>query len=270
MSEVDLDAYFVRIGYSGPRRPTLAVLKAIHALHPASIPFENIDVLLKQPIRLDATSLHAKMVQKQRGGYCYEQNTYFQKILEATGFSVRSIAARVLWHAPLGTVPPRNHMLLIIQMNDEEYLADVGYGRLTLTAPLCIKPHIEQQTLNGLYRVVPVGIEYQVQVKLLGQWVSLYQLSKHEQTAADWDVVNYYNSTHPNSPFTVNLMAALSVGGRRYGLLNSTLRIHQSDGSADVRVLESPEELEHVLRRNFKISLPEHCESLLSRIASKG
>jgi N-hydroxyarylamine O-acetyltransferase len=112
MSEVDLDAYFVRIGYSGPRRPTLAVLKAIHALHPASIPFENIDVLLKQPIRLDATSLHAKMVQKQRGGYCYEQNTYFQKILEATGFSVRSIAARVLWHAPLGTVPPRNHMLL--------------------------------------------------------------------------------------------------------------------------------------------------------------
>ena len=62
MSEVDLSAYFSRIGYSGPSTPTLAVLRAIHALHPASIPFENIDVLLKTPIRLDAASLHAKMI----------------------------------------------------------------------------------------------------------------------------------------------------------------------------------------------------------------
>jgi N-hydroxyarylamine O-acetyltransferase len=269
MSEVDLSAYFSRIGYSGPSTPTLAVLRAIHALHPASIPFENIDVLLKTPIRLDAASLHAKMIQKQRGGYCFEQNTYFQKILEATGFSVRSIAARVLWHAPPGVVPPRNHMALVVHMNDGEYLADVGYGRLTLNAPLRIEPHVEQHTVNAVYRLLPVGPEYQVQIKLVGEWVSLYQLSMQEQVPADWEVANYYTSTNPNSQFTTNLLVARTVGDRRYGLLNNMLRIHRIDGSADLRVLETPAELEQVLRHDFNIALPEHCGSLLSHIASK-
>ncbi|MFP5307569.1 MAG: arylamine N-acetyltransferase, partial [Gammaproteobacteria bacterium] len=37
---VDLDAYCTRIGYDGPRTPTLATLRALHQLHPAAIVFE--------------------------------------------------------------------------------------------------------------------------------------------------------------------------------------------------------------------------------------
>ena len=269
LSAIELAAYFARIGYAGPAQPTMAVLRAIHALHPASIAFENIDVLLKEPIQLDAASLHAKLIERRRGGYCFEQNAYFQKVLEATGFSVRSIAARVLWHAPPGTVPPRNHMLLVVRMDDGEYLADVGYGRLTMTAPLRVEPHAAQQTPNGRYRLLPAGPEYQVQIDLLGQWVGLYQLSMQEQAPADWEMANYYMSTHPESPFTFNLMAARPVGDRRYGLLNNTLRIHRSDGATELCILKTAEALEDVLRRDFGIALPLHCGPLLARIAAK-
>ena len=71
----DLDAYLRRIGYEGPREPSLATLRAIVADHSAAIPFENIDVLLKRGVRLDIATLYSKLVRRRRGGYCFEQNT---------------------------------------------------------------------------------------------------------------------------------------------------------------------------------------------------
>jgi N-hydroxyarylamine O-acetyltransferase len=103
MSELDLESYFVRIDYSGPKTATLATLQALHALHSAAIPFENLDVLLKRTIRLDVASLAMKLIDQGRGGYCFEQNTLFQAVLHKLGFAVGSIAARVQWHRPTTT-----------------------------------------------------------------------------------------------------------------------------------------------------------------------
>src|SRR5258705_11598322 len=102
MGNLDLAAYFTRIAYSGPTQPSLAVLQALHVAHHGAIPYENIDVLLRRPVLLDAKSLHAKMTLSQRGGYCFEHNTYFQWALAAMGFSVRAVAARVFWRALTG------------------------------------------------------------------------------------------------------------------------------------------------------------------------
>ena len=71
---VDLDAYFRRIGYDGPREPTLDVLRAILALHPATIPFEAIDVLLDRGVDVSPAAVDDKLIARRRGGYCYEQN----------------------------------------------------------------------------------------------------------------------------------------------------------------------------------------------------
>ena len=91
----DLDAYLSRIGYTGPRTASLTTLRAIHALHPAAIPFENLDPLLKRPVRLNLASLQAKLVAERRGGYCFEQNIPFAAALEALGFTVIRLAGRV-------------------------------------------------------------------------------------------------------------------------------------------------------------------------------
>ena len=72
MEGIDLDAYFERVGYSGPREPTLEVLKALELAQPAAIAFESLDPLLGRPVRLDPASLEAKLVRGGRGGYCFE------------------------------------------------------------------------------------------------------------------------------------------------------------------------------------------------------
>src|SRR5947209_6673576 len=105
-SGIDLDVYLARIAYAGPRQPSLAVLEALHAAHHVAISYENIDLLLRQPIGLDVMTLHAKMTSGRRGGYCFEQNIYFQHVLVAMGFHVRAVAARVFWRALNGEVPP--------------------------------------------------------------------------------------------------------------------------------------------------------------------
>ena len=103
---IDLDAYFARIGYDGPRTPTLETLRALHLLHPAAIAFEAIDVLLDRGIDLDPAAVDAKLITAGRGGYCYEQNGLFKRVLTALGFEVEGLIARVQWGAPAET-PPR-------------------------------------------------------------------------------------------------------------------------------------------------------------------
>ncbi len=113
----DLDAYLDRLGYTGPRTPTLDTLEALHALHPAAIPFENLNPLLRWPVALDVESLQAKMVAGGRGGWCFEQNTLFRHALQSLGFSVTSLGARVIWNTPPDSpIGPRSHMLLLVDL----------------------------------------------------------------------------------------------------------------------------------------------------------
>ena len=136
MPAIDLDAYFHRVGYAGPRAATLEALRWLHARHAEAIPYENLDPLVGRPVRLDPASLERKLVRGGRGGYCFEQNLLFRHVLEALGFRVTGLAARVLWNAVEGVVPPRGHMVLRVELADGPYLADVGFGGQSLTGPL--------------------------------------------------------------------------------------------------------------------------------------
>jgi N-hydroxyarylamine O-acetyltransferase len=72
---IDLDAYCDRIGYRGPRTPTLETLRALQALHVAAIPFEAIDALLGRGVDISPAAVDAKLVGARRGGCCYEQTS---------------------------------------------------------------------------------------------------------------------------------------------------------------------------------------------------
>ena len=113
---LDLDTYLKRIDYSGPRSPTIATLRALHAQHPRAIPFENLDTLLGKPVRLDLQSLERKLVQGRRGGYCFEQNLLFKHVLHALGFDPIALAARVVWERPAGELRARTHMVLLVDV----------------------------------------------------------------------------------------------------------------------------------------------------------
>jgi N-hydroxyarylamine O-acetyltransferase len=98
--DFDIETYLARIGYDGPRAADLATLRAIHRRHPAAIPFENLDPLLGRPVALDIEALQEKLVRGRRGGYCFEENALFAAALEALGFAVTRLAARVRWGRP--------------------------------------------------------------------------------------------------------------------------------------------------------------------------
>jgi N-hydroxyarylamine O-acetyltransferase len=108
---MNLDAYFARIGYEGPREPTLAVLPALSAAHTRSIPFENLDVLLGRPIKLEIDAIFQKLVCDRRGGYCFEQNGLLLHVLDELGFQVAPLSARVRWQRPRDFIPPADACL---------------------------------------------------------------------------------------------------------------------------------------------------------------
>src|SRR5215467_3806047 len=78
---IDLDRYFARIGYHGPRDATLATLHGIANAHVQAIPFENLDVLLGRPIDLELAAIQRKLIDDRRGGYCFEQNSLLLAVL---------------------------------------------------------------------------------------------------------------------------------------------------------------------------------------------
>ena len=262
---IDLDAYFARIGYDGAREPTLAVLRAIHAAHPQAIAFENLDSLMRVPVRIDAEAIQRKLIHSGRGGYCYEVNGLLSRVMRALGFAVTGLSGRaLLGHAP-GTTP-RTHMLLKVETEQGLHIADVGFGSRTLSAPLRLEEGAEQQTPHGLYRLLRVDSYWEEQALIEGVWKSLYRFTLEEQTPQDYDVCNWYHSTNPNSYFGKRLMVSRFDGERRLGLLNNQLSIHHPDGSTERRMLSGPDKIASVLERDFKIALPVPREALIATL----
>jgi N-hydroxyarylamine O-acetyltransferase len=263
----DLDAYLRRIGYAGPREPTLAVLKALHALHPAAIPFENLDPLLERPVPLDLASLQAKLVGQRRGGYCFEQNAVFRAALQALGFPVIGLAARVRWMAPPDAPEgPRNHMLLQVELDDGPYLADVGFGGHLFAAPIRMATGIEQATPASTLRLEPAGAALTLQYKHPEGWRDVYRFTLEPAVEADYAVGNWHTSTHPDSLFRNHLLAERLTPERRFSLMNRRLTERWADGRVVERRLETPAELARTLDEAFGLAPPASPEALFARL----
>ncbi|HEX5125365.1 MAG TPA: arylamine N-acetyltransferase, partial [Rhodocyclaceae bacterium] len=264
---IDLDAYFARIAYSGGCEPTLETLSALHVLHPQAIPFENLDPLMKRPVLIDAVAIQNKLIHARRGGYCYEHNGLLMRVLQQLGFRVTGLMARVLWFVPDNTMTPRSHMILRVELDGHDYVADVGFGGLTLTAPLRLADIGEQATPHEPFRLTGAGNGFFMQAKVRGEWRSLYRFDLAEQIRADYEIPNWYACTNPSSRFVNDLMVARTLPGKRYGLLNNELSTHTPAGTARCQ-LHSANELRTALEDLFGIAVPvdDALDAVLARL----
>lgn len=267
---LDLDAYFDRIGYTGPRAPTLDVLHAIVRHHTEAIAFENLNPLLGWPVRLDVASLQQKLVEGGRGGYCFEHNLLLKHVLEALGFDVTGLAARVLWNRPEDAITARGHMLLRVDLDEGPHVVDVGFGGMTLTGVLRLEPEVVQATPHEPFRLVRAGGDFVMQAKVRGAWEPLYRFDLQAQYLPDYEVTNWYLSHHPDSHFINGLIAARTTPDRRFALRNNELAVHHLDGRTERRVLTRVAALREALEGPFGLTLPDDpaLEAALERLVA--
>ena len=247
-----------RIGHVGPRAPTLATLRGIIAAHAATIPYENIDVLLGRPPRLDLESLQRKMIAGGRGGYCFEQNMLLRAGLLALGFTVTSLVACVIRARASDAPVYATHMVLRVDLPEGPFLADVGFGGLGLTAPLAVRLNVEQTTPHETMRLIPAGEELTLQAKLGENWENMYRLLPQPRLDTDYEIANWFTATHPNSLFVNNLIAARpGPEGTRNTLFNRRLTVRRPPDQVARRMLDGAAEYGQVLAGTFGLALPD-------------
>jgi N-hydroxyarylamine O-acetyltransferase len=267
-AKLNLRAYFERIGFSGSIAPTASTLALLHALHPAAIPFENLDPLLGLPVSLKLADIERKLVLERRGGYCFEHNLLFLAVLRELDFTVRPLAARVVWSNPEGADAAPMHMLLAVEISGATYIADVGFGGLTLTAPLKLRADVEEETPHERFRLARGETDWRLEVELQpGEWRGLYHFTTDEWAEAEYAAANLALARGPDSPFTRELRVALSPTEKRMALRNDRLSTYRVGEPAEVRTLTSVVQMREVLAGTFGLDLPQ-TESLDETLAT--
>ena len=263
----DLGAYFDRIAFTGSRSPTVDTLSALQLLHPAAIAFENLDPFLGREVSLDIAAVEAKLVRRRRGGYCFEHNALFHDVLAALGFTVTALAGRFVWGMAEGAArPPLTHRFTAVNISGEQFIADVGFGGTNPTGPIRLDIGVEQSTPHGLYRVTQDDGEYQLEHQVRGCWTPLYRFTLDRQGPRDFELGNWFTSTHPQSRFRTDLTVAKIEGGDRIHLRNALFTIYRGDGRADETVIKQPEEFEELLTGRFGIDLPAAVDEIWRRL----
>ncbi len=199
----DLDAYLERIGLRG--RPSIG---EVHRAHSTAIPFEALDPQMGRPVSLDADQLAEKLVERRRGGYCFEQNLLLAAALEAMGAQVEFYLARVLLGADPGAPRPRGHLVLKATGEGQTWHADVGFGGGPLLDPLPWGPSGEHEQAGWRYRVIERAPEYVLQTEQDGEWIDVQGYLPHPVPRADLETANWWTSTHPSSRFVNGLMVS--------------------------------------------------------------
>jgi N-hydroxyarylamine O-acetyltransferase len=263
---MDLGSYFARIGYQESRAVSLETLNAIVSAHVRTIPFENLAVLLGEPISLAIADVTEKLVYRRYGGYCFEHNTLLLHVLEELGFSVTALSARSRYQWPERYSLPRTHMCLRVDLGRRTFLVDGGFGGLSPTAALEIVADVEQQTPHEPRRFVREGHWEALalrgpdaviihQAHLGDAWHDLYELTLEPMPPVDREMGNWYTSCHPNSHFRNKLMVARATEHGRLTLGNRELTRRCRNSSTETRILRTHDELSLVLWQEFGIRL---------------
>jgi len=257
-TSLDLAGYLDRIGWTGPVAPDLTTLKGLLAAHAGTIPFENLDIVLGRRIELDLPTIQRKLVADRRGGYCFEQNSLLKAALDAIGFQVGFMIGRVVLGVAADAGTPRTHVVLRVALPEGDFLADVGFGRLTPTAPLKFDSDGDQESPMETYRLVAMGRETLLEVRAGDAWVPCYRLQPEPPFPVDLDMGNWFTSTRPGGLFTTHLIVSRPWNGRRATLFNGRLTFRQADGSLeDRRALRGVDDYRVALRDTFGMTLAE-------------
>lgn len=252
---MNLQAYLDRIGYRGAQRPDHSVLIALQRTHVCAVPFENLDVQLGRPLSTAAEEAYEKIVEKKRGGWCYEQNGLFGWALQQIGFDVTRVAAAVM-RQDIGDASLANHLCLLVAApgSSTRYLVDVGFGG-SMLEPI--------ELLQGEHTHAPfrLGLEslddgYWRFWEDIGDGKFSYDFRAEPANEAALQAKCASLQSDPSSIFVMNLVAQLRSREQHMVLRGRILHVASADGIAR-QTLESADEIVATLATKFGLDLPE-------------
>lgn len=264
---IDLTAYLRRIGFEGAPRVDLATLQQLALRHPMAIAFENLDAFTGRAVSLDLEDVEAKLVARHRGGWCFEHNLLLGEALRAIGFDVTDLAGRVVLGREPDAIAPRTHRLLQVRLEGNDWIADAGFGGLTLTGVLDLHAQAAQATPHGQFRLRPLGGEQLAEYRSGESWLPLFRFDLHPQQRIDFEAANFQLVHDPASHFTRALrVSRIEPNGRRL-LRGFEFEFHPLVGEPRRETLGSPDAVLAVLRDAFGIPV-EEVPSLASRLSA--
>jgi len=247
----DVSSYLARIGYTGPAEPTAETLRTLHRLHMMSVPFENLDISLGRKIEIDEDAILKKVIERRRGGFCYELNGAFAALLRAMGFQVTLLSARVA-RADGSESPEFDHLTLRVDL-EQPWLADVGFGESFLE-PLRLSADKEQLDPAGVFRLIREGDRWHVQKSESDGWKAQYSFSLQPHLLEDFAGMCRYHQTSPESSFTQKRICSRATPNGRITLSEMKLII-TNKGEREERALASQAEWMTTLEEQFGIRL---------------
>ena len=202
LARSELEAYFARTGWTGDRTPSYATLAGLLRHHMIAVPFENLDVLLGRPVRIDLDSVQRKLVDDRRGGYCFEHATLFGAVLDALGFDTERHSARVVLFTP-PEASPRTHMFLTVTLAEGRFVIDPGFGG---PAPRVPVPLAATPGTGATHWLARDGALWILRSERDGKQLDAWVTTLEPDHPVDFEMANHFVSTHPASPFRSRLM----------------------------------------------------------------
>ena len=249
---LNLDAYLARIGYKGATAPSTLTLRNLHRCHLQTVPFENLDIKMGRKISCDEEAFVRKIVQRNRGGFCYELNGAFAALLRQIGFTVTLLSARV--PSEDGSDGPEfDHLTLKVDL-EESWLADVGFGD-SFIEPLHLRPGMEQPQDSRKFRIGREGEVFSVErCEPEGDWCHQYSFTLIPHTLGEFAGMCHYHQTSPKSPFTRKRLCTKATPDGRVTLADRKL-IFTHGAKKEEKLLSSDAESEIALHKYFGIKL---------------
>ena len=254
---MDSKKYLERIGIFEELAPTKENLFRIQKAHLRSVPYENLDILLKKPVSLDREALYEKIVVNHRGGYCFEVNELLGHLLRELGYEVTDLFGRFL-RGESG-VPMRRHHVLMVRCPGEEIpcIADVGVGTGSPNMPMRLTVGEEVQDGAVSYRFVKHDFfGWVLEDKKQGEWGPVYGFTEEPQAPIDFLATSFWCEHAEESIFNKGAMVSLRTEGGRRTIDVDEARIFDGD-NVTVLPLETWEEKEKILKEWFGLVLPE-------------
>ncbi len=222
MKDFEITKYLSRIKLDDCNN-NLDGLTKLQEHHLENIPFENLDVVVGRKIELNYNNLFNKVIINKRGGYCFELNVLYSKLLKSLGFSPKPVLGRVWLRNPDRT-PPRNHLAHLVDIEGKIYVTDVGFGGLTTRIPLDINESSQVNDKDGTVRILPFADkQFMVQRQIDDGWSNQYSFENVEISEEDIHISNYYMSTNPKSHFFNDKFIGKFTKDGRIGLFNNQM-----------------------------------------------